>query len=574
MKSKLPLILTLLILALGTFVRLWKLDTLTSPYWEEVALGYDAYAILKTGKDHHGHSFPIVAFESFGDYKPSLYFYAAVPFIALFDLTVLAVRLPAALSGVAIILGVGQLIRLQENLTAKKKKPKTNLWLPILGMLITAVSPWAILFSRAAWEVNLATALILWGVNCYLFYLEQRIQQKKPTAIWLLVSGILLVFSMYTYHAARVIAPFLGVGLAMMTLSIYRTQLLQSKYRSLLIHHVVGGLVALVLLLPLLSSLGSTTLNHRFAETSIFSDINVIEASNQRKEFVGNAFLSRLFYHRYVLFGREIVQNLVSHFSPQFLFLQGDHNPRHSVQYFGQLYHLDAILLFFGLLFLVKRRQKSDWFLGWWLLVGIVPAAISEATPHALRILPTLPVWMIILTYGVKNLWEWLWPSWRKIVIGILVGLYVIEFIFFWRVYTAWYPQQYSAEWQYGYQQLVPMIQQQQAEHPELPIYISRYRGRPAMYYWFYTRTNPQAVQAVESSSTQDQGEFLEYGQLHFVNNIPQLELPAGGIVIGSAEEIHQLVVKFTQQTYTEVGSIIDPLDKIIWQIIQVSPQF
>src|SRR5687768_9057768 len=94
------------ILLLAFFLRVYNI-TQQTPYWEEVALGYDAYSILKTGKDHHGNSWPIVAFESFGDWKPSFYFYAIVPFVQLFGLNLLAVRMPSVLSGIAIVGGVG-----------------------------------------------------------------------------------------------------------------------------------------------------------------------------------------------------------------------------------------------------------------------------------------------------------------------------------------------------------------------------------------------------------------------------------------------------------------------------------
>src|SRR3989338_88548 len=66
---------------------------------DEAALGYNAYSLLLTGKDEHGHSWP-VNLESFGDFKPAGYAYLLIPFIKIFGLTEFAVRLPSAIFGI------------------------------------------------------------------------------------------------------------------------------------------------------------------------------------------------------------------------------------------------------------------------------------------------------------------------------------------------------------------------------------------------------------------------------------------------------------------------------------------
>src|SRR3990172_8619262 len=92
----------IIVLVVAAFLRLWKLGKipphLTS---DEAALGYNAYSILKTGKDFWGESLPIV-FKSFGDYTPGLYVYLAAPFIGVMGLNELSVRLPNAIFGVII----------------------------------------------------------------------------------------------------------------------------------------------------------------------------------------------------------------------------------------------------------------------------------------------------------------------------------------------------------------------------------------------------------------------------------------------------------------------------------------
>src|SRR3990167_2733917 len=92
--------LLLLVLAVAAILRLWGLGT-NPPHLtnDEAALGYNAYSILITAKDEHGEFMPIV-FKSFGDWKPGLYIYLTVPWVAIFGLNEFSTRIVGALSGV------------------------------------------------------------------------------------------------------------------------------------------------------------------------------------------------------------------------------------------------------------------------------------------------------------------------------------------------------------------------------------------------------------------------------------------------------------------------------------------
>src|SRR3990170_6052123 len=90
----------ILIVLIAAVLRLWKLDNIPPHLTpDEAALGYNAYSILKTGKDEYGEFLPII-FKSFGDYKPGLYVYLTVPFVAFFGLNEYTVRLPSAIFGI------------------------------------------------------------------------------------------------------------------------------------------------------------------------------------------------------------------------------------------------------------------------------------------------------------------------------------------------------------------------------------------------------------------------------------------------------------------------------------------
>jgi hypothetical protein len=129
-----------------------------------------------------------------------------------------------------------------------------------------------------------------------------------------------------------------------------------------------------------------------------------------------------------------------------FLFLSGDTNPRHSSQYFGQLYYLDAVFGLLGGFFIWKKHSKlAIWLLGWW-LIGTLPAAISLAAPHALRTLPTWPIWVIIISYGLSLVSQN--RHWLLVMIGI--G-YLGSLIWFWQTYSKIYPVLHADVWQSGY---------------------------------------------------------------------------------------------------------------------------
>ena len=87
----------------------------------------------------------------------------------------------------------------------------------------------------------------------------------------------------------------------------------------------------------------------------------------------------------------------------------------------------------------------------------------------------------------------------------------------FWRFYSKVYPTLYAHEWQYGYKEEILELEAQRQKNPDEIIYVSREKGRPAMYYWFYTQTDPREVQAANDTVEKDQGEFLEFKNLRFV---------------------------------------------------------
>lgn len=66
----------------------------SSVYWDEASIGYNAYSILKTGKDEWGEFLPL-HFRAFGEFKLPVYIYSTIPFVYVFGLNEVSVRLPS-----------------------------------------------------------------------------------------------------------------------------------------------------------------------------------------------------------------------------------------------------------------------------------------------------------------------------------------------------------------------------------------------------------------------------------------------------------------------------------------------
>jgi 4-amino-4-deoxy-L-arabinose transferase-like glycosyltransferase len=546
------------IVAIAIFLRTVGL-TYSPPslYWEEVALGYDAYSLSQTGRDHHGNWWPVVALESFGDWKPAGYVYALLPLVWLFGLSETVVRLPAVLAGVGIVIVVGKIARLVAEESEQGKRVVDEL--ELIAMALTAVSPWALQFSRAAWEVNVATFLLTFGI-----WRGWRILTLKSPPFrrllreWLWVV-LALVAAMYTYHATRLLAPLAGVGLyAWWSLSV-------KHWRKEWWLTTAGvGVVGVLLCVPLLLSLGSAQLNQRFAETSRFSDAQLVIEAVHSQELSG-VNMANSWFHRYFQYAKSLASGYVSHLRLDFWVLTGDINPRHSVGWLGLLYPFEIIWLLAGLVGLMSKQWKVKAPLLVWMTLGILPAALTVAVPHALRILPILPPIMVLLAIGVQQCKSWTkstFPKLAFLVWPLLLITYLAAVSGWGWLYFGMYRNTQSQEWQYGYREMVGTVTAWQHTHPDQKVAISREYGRPAMYYWFYTLTDPRRVQAANATAAKDQGEFLEFESIQFAR--APGEVKDAQLVVGSKEFVEQATGKRSGNVIKEVKNLQGDL---VWQV-------
>jgi 4-amino-4-deoxy-L-arabinose transferase-like glycosyltransferase len=126
--------------------------------WDEAAWGYNAYTLGIDGKDEFGKFLPVDFLESFGDFKPPVYAYAALLPVKIFGLNEFSTRFPSAFFGTLTVWITYFLVK--EIFFESKRKFHYALW----TVFLLTISPWHINLSRAAFEANVASFFLIVGV--------------------------------------------------------------------------------------------------------------------------------------------------------------------------------------------------------------------------------------------------------------------------------------------------------------------------------------------------------------------------------------------------------------------------
>jgi len=463
---KRTLLFLFLILAVAIGFRFYKLGAVpVSPDWDETALGYNAYSILKTGRDEYGNFLPL-AIRSFDDYKPPLYVYLTVPSVALFGLSPWSTRLSSAVMGVLAVLGVYFLVR--ELLSDEK-----NDTIPLLSSFLLAISPWHIQFSRIAFEANSGITVNIWAVTAFLAGLKKR--------VYLPISAVLFGIGMYAYHSERIFLPLLLILLAIA----YRKRLFVKTNKTAIITGIILGLVIALPLVPIL--FGSSGLL-RLKGTSSFTDQTGLLAADiaklERDQKAGDK-LGQLLDNRRIVYVKTVVSGYLSHFSLRWLFLTGD-NPRHHAPDMGLLYLWELPFLLYGLYWVCKyvHGPPKIVLLGW-LLIAPVAASPTTGLPHAIRTLVFLPIFQIFTAYGLVHFF-----AKRKLMLVLFSTAIVFGVVYYCDMYFVHMNPEFSEYWQYGYKDAVNLTESLKGKYTK--IVVSTSLEQSYMFFLFYTKYDPK----------------------------------------------------------------------------------
>ncbi len=534
-------VILILIILLALFLRFYQLDIYPALNADEAAIGYNAYSLIQTGADEHGNPWPI-HFQSFNDFKPGLYFYVVLPFVKLLGLNEWSVRIPSAALGVGSVLIVYLLVielgKLGLRLGAPRNSKKNySEVIALTSAFFLAISPWHIHFSRGGWEVNVSTFFIATGTWLFLKALG------NPKYYYL--SVLSFVFSFYTYHAARIVAPLLVLGL----IAIYKDNI-KGNAKSV----VIAGVFGVLLLIPLGFDLTQGSVLSRAAGVGLFADPGPLSRTNeQRGEHENLGGLGTVVLHnKPVNFGLAFLENWSEHYWGEFLFLSGDDIQRNKVPETGQMYIFEVFLVIFGLIGAIKYiwsnpKESKGWiFIFWWLLIAPIAAAFTFQSPHALRAQNMVIPLVIISSYGLIYLFvqvhEFISKKWLQDLIFLsFVVLISLSFARYLHMYWIHMAKEYPFSSQYGLKELVSYIRENNDKF-ESVIISDRY-DQPYVLFLFYLQYPPEKFQSNHALTSRDKfgfstvTEFDKYKFQRIDYDLVRPESP-NSLIVGTDEEI------------------------------------
>lgn len=462
-----------LIVLLAFILRFYALgDVPVGFHRDEAFFGYNAYSIMKTGKDMTGNLFPI-HLKSFL-YSPAGYSYLTIPFIAVFGLTEFAVRFASALFGsLTVLLTYFFVIEL----FGKKKKT-----LALMTSLFLAISPWHINLSRTATENVIVVFLIVLGLLFHLFWVKTG--QKK----WMIFSFLCFAVTLLFYQAPRAFLPFF--------IPIFYFFFHPKAIKKNIVLPAI--LFVVLIVLPIIGIVTSHQLNERIRMLSIFQHDGtklILEEQIREDGMSGNIFFTRFFHNKPINFTITFFENYFQHFSYDFLFTDTGFPDRYRVPQMGLLYFFEIPFLILGIWFLFRyEKKKASFLLLWILFVPIGSSLTFHDVPNLQRTLFIFPALSIVSAYGFLFVWTWIGKIKFARILHLVI-VFIMAYFFAYYLHQYYVHQLYHRPWfrQEGYKALVARLNKLQDNYQK--IVITGVESDPSILFLFYQNYDPALIQ-------------------------------------------------------------------------------
>lgn len=491
-------------MALALLLRLPSFGTLPRGLnRDEAALAYNAYSLLKTGHDEHDVQFPIT-FHSFGDEKLGGYIYSLIPFVGAFGLHTWVTRLPSFLSGIAVILLLGEIIK---ELTVSFWKPKQTFFAQTTVMIGVALSPWGNHFSRVAYEAHLAMACFLFGWLA----LQKALKGGSAQRWWLAGSGLALAYSLVTYHSYQVMVPLFLVA----TVIILKEKIM--KFDRIGVGMGLGfGLIAGLLLLS--NHALTANLNKHAGITPYSRESLERQFSLMRLALPTPSILNKFISNKVSEGGFIFSKNIASVLSPDFLFISGTGQDVHNPGGMANLHLLTLPFILIGLHFLLtQKKTPAKWLFIAWIITSLVPSALTISPQHTIRANALFPALEVLSAIGITATFFSLKNHWQKIFLLFVAIGFTLSALRLRADYFILAPKRDEAKSHEKYHLLARKLAAESTTNDL--VFTQQPSSSPYIWYLFETSYDPSQLQQNITYYPTDEEHFThvqQIGNVHF----------------------------------------------------------
>ncbi|OGK09229.1 hypothetical protein A2767_06830 [Candidatus Roizmanbacteria bacterium RIFCSPHIGHO2_01_FULL_35_10] len=484
MKNKITFLILTACILIPIFLHFYKINEIPPCInADEAAFGYNAYSILKTGRDEYGSFMPL-RFKSFEDYKLPIYTYLSVPFMAIFGLNDFSTRVLNILIGISF---VPLMYFLAKELFSKEK-------VSLLSAFLTSLSPGIYILTRHAHEGVIGTFFILLSLLFLVKYLKS---QKLQYFIFL---NIFLLLNAFSYQTGRIYLLFFFI--LQLIILYYEKKLKESKI----------AIKVLVLLFIVTFSLffdfkyGLNRVNNLLFLKNAGFNLRIIEYLGEHP--------NRIIHNKLTEALRDVSNRYVSQFSPEYLVINGDSNLRFGFPNLGLFTFIEYLFIFIGFYFLFKNKERFRYMLVFLILITPISNALTWQGQSLIRTYTLLFPIILVIAYGFYNCLNSINnKSVRQLFAIFCIGLFIFFKYYSFDTYFNHYPKRATTirAWQCGYKELVDYVKQNYDKYDRF--YITDRHGQPYIYFLYYWPFDPAAYQKQAKISAPDQYGFGQVGK-------------------------------------------------------------
>lgn len=428
-------------LLIGMIIRLVGIaDMPNALNCDEASAGYEAFSILNYGIDRNGNFMPAFLV-AWGSGQNALLSYLMIPFIKIFGLSTLSIRLPMAILGCISLVIMYLLL-----------KKISNKKIAVIGLAFFAICPWHIMKSRWGLESNLFPDLIL----IFVYLLIKALEDNNKILYY--ISFVIAGITAYSYGTSYYFLPVFLIPLLIILVKKQKVTIKQAIFSILIV-----GIVSLpIILYVIINTLGLEQINLPFVT------IPKLEV-NRYKELTS-------------MFSSDFLKSSISNFieSIKILITQNDWLQWNSIWPFGTIYLFSTVFTIIGLIDSFRKNSilqiKYKYIFNTWFIVSVILTFICEPNINRLNI-----IMIPIIYYTIIGIYL-LIDDRKKLAICIAI-IYIICFGLFIKKYFSQNCDEYGT-FEANLKEVIQYVEQ----FEEKEIFITDKIHSNYMHVLFYTK--------------------------------------------------------------------------------------